>query len=139
MGRLVFNEGDGLRFFKFILEATIREGKIMLPKKFVRRHGNEIPSTVTLETPTGASWQVELLKNSTGGEFWFDKGWKEFVEGLSLEHGNVVFFKYDGVCHFDVIICDESGIEIEYSSNELELINSAVDEDYMQFLNTLEQ
>ncbi|EEF33936.1 conserved hypothetical protein [Ricinus communis] len=29
MGRLVFNEGDGLRFFKFILEATIREGKIL--------------------------------------------------------------------------------------------------------------
>ncbi|XP_057989547.1 B3 domain-containing protein Os03g0212300-like isoform X2 [Hevea brasiliensis] len=116
-----FNEGDGPRFFKLVHESTIAEGKLMVPNKFVRQHGNCLSSPViTLEVPSGAKWEVERLNNE--GEIWLGEGWKEFAQHHSLEQDYVIFFKHVEDCHFDVIICDESGLEIEYPDHDSDVV-----------------
>ncbi|CAL0316215.1 unnamed protein product [Lupinus luteus] len=70
---------------------------------------------VFLKPPDGTEWKVHWTKKN--GEFWFEKGWKEFTQNYSLYHGVLVMFKYEGTSHFDVNILDHSNLEIEYPSN----------------------
>ncbi|XVF15646.1 hypothetical protein REPUB_Repub09cG0172400 [Reevesia pubescens] len=49
-------------FFKVILEETIRDGKLGIPRNFVRDYGKQLSSPIQLEVPSGAIWQVELTK-----------------------------------------------------------------------------
>ncbi|XP_038702044.1 uncharacterized protein LOC119998720 isoform X3 [Tripterygium wilfordii] len=97
------------RFFKPILKDTLREGKLEIPREFVKRFGRSLPSLVVLKVPTGAVWPVELSKRH--GEFWFQKGWQDFAVYYSLEFGHLLFFEYDGSRHFHVIIFDNSATE----------------------------
>lgn len=102
----------------------------MVPQKFVSRHGNCLSSRVTLEVPSGANWEVELLNND--GEIWLGEGWKEFSQHYSLEHGYMIFFKYVEFCRFHVIICDGSGLEIEYPdtpSDDFEVLELDMEEE----------
>ncbi|KAJ9160081.1 hypothetical protein P3X46_025515 [Hevea brasiliensis] len=113
----------GSLFLKFILENTVKDGKLMIPRKFARQYANSLSNPVTLKLPSGAAWQVELLKNER--DIWFDKGWKEFAQHYSLDLGDTVVFKYEKDSHFHVFICDQNGIEIEYPSE----LNVEEDED----------
>lgn len=60
----------------------------------------------------GNEWKVNWTKQN--GEVWFEKGWKEFVEHYSLDHGHLIFFKYEGTSQIDVLILDQSALEIDY-------------------------
>ncbi|KAK9012983.1 hypothetical protein V6N11_041010 [Hibiscus sabdariffa] len=100
-------------FFKVILQDTIRDGILVIPRRFVRKYGNQLPSTVKLEVPSGAIWQVELTKSD--GRVRLQEGWREFAEHYSLELGSFVVFRYDGNDHFGVLIFDRSASEIEYA------------------------
>ncbi|XVE87215.1 hypothetical protein DITRI_Ditri18aG0098300 [Diplodiscus trichospermus] len=99
-------------FFKVILEEAIRDGKLEIPRNFVRKHGKILPSPVQLEVPSGAKWQVELTKCDE--MVWLQKGWQEFAEHYSLKFGYFVVFRYEGNAHFRVLIFDKSASEIEY-------------------------
>ncbi|KAF2318705.1 hypothetical protein GH714_010210 [Hevea brasiliensis] len=104
-----------------VFELIKRNVLNMVPKKFVRQHGNCLSSPViTLEVPSGAKWEVERLNNE--GEIWLGEGWKEFAQHHSLEQDYVIFFKHVEDCHFDVIICDESGLEIEYPDHDSDVV-----------------
>ncbi|GLU13643.1 hypothetical protein SLE2022_302670 [Rubroshorea leprosula] len=99
-------------FFKVILEDTIRDGKLEIPKKFVRKYGNGMLSSVVLEVPSGAVWRVGLTRSD--GRVWLQCGWNEFAEYYSLKYGHFLVFRYEGNCNFHVLIFDTSASEIEY-------------------------
>ncbi|GMJ08775.1 hypothetical protein HRI_004546700 [Hibiscus trionum] len=100
-------------FFKIILQEAIADGRLGIPRKFVRKYGNQLSSPVKLEVPSGAIWQVELTKSDE--RVWLQKGWREFAEHYSLEFGSFLVFRYQGNDHFHVLIFDRSASEIEYA------------------------
>ncbi|XVF61914.1 hypothetical protein PTKIN_Ptkin08bG0173100 [Pterospermum kingtungense] len=99
-------------FFKVILGEAIRDGKLGIPRNFVRKHGNRLPTTIQLEVPSGATWQVQLTKFDE--TMWLQKGWQEFAEHYSLKFGCFLVFRYEGNGRFHVLVFDKSASEIEY-------------------------
>ncbi|XP_043805911.1 B3 domain-containing transcription factor VRN1-like isoform X3 [Manihot esculenta] len=83
-----------------------------IPKKFIRKHGKDLPSPVILKVANGSIWKIELSK--CHGEVWLEKGWQEFAKHHSLDHGYFLVFKYEGHGHFCVFILDKSASEIQY-------------------------
>lgn len=83
-----------------------------IPRKFVRRYGSELSSPVFLKMPSGAKWEIQLLK--CDDEIWLTNGWQEFVEYYSLAFGYFLIFEFEQNCHFNVIIMDKSASEIDY-------------------------
>jgi len=61
---------------------------------------------VFLRPPDDTEWKVHWTEQN--GEIWFEKGWKEFVENYSLDHGHFVFFTFDGTSKIDVLILHQS-------------------------------
>ncbi|KAB1998208.1 hypothetical protein ES319_D12G073200v1 [Gossypium barbadense] len=105
-------------FFKVILQETLRDGILGIPRKFVRKYGNQLSSPVKLEVPSGAIWQVELAK--TDERVRLQNGWREFAEHYSLELGSFVVFRYEGNDHFHVLIFDKSASETDYPHTSTE-------------------
>ncbi|KAK8653762.1 hypothetical protein V6N13_127746 [Hibiscus sabdariffa] len=105
-------------FFKVILQDSVRDGVLGIPRRFVRKYGNQLPSIVKLEVPSGAVWQVELTKSDETVRL--QKGWREFAEHYSLEFGSFVVFRYEGNGRFHVLIFDRSASEIEYACTRTE-------------------
>ncbi|XP_034891263.1 B3 domain-containing transcription factor VRN1 isoform X3 [Populus alba] len=98
-------------FFKVILEDSLREGKLMLPQKFVTRCGMDLTNLARLKV-LGEAWEIELTK--CDGKVWLQKGWKEFAEYYSVACGHFLVFEYEGNCDFHVLIFDNSATEIDY-------------------------
>ncbi|CAL5191855.1 unnamed protein product [Lathyrus oleraceus] len=112
------NEIAPFHFFKIIVSESLNQGKLMIPVKFVNKYGEGLPTAIYLNTPNGAVWKINLVKND--GKIWFEKGWKEFEEYYSLSHGHLLVFKYEKTCHFEVQIFDKSALEINYPSKSVE-------------------
>ncbi|XP_050237265.1 B3 domain-containing transcription factor VRN1-like [Mercurialis annua] len=112
-GRLLF-DAKKAHFFKIILDRSIRDGKLGIPKKFVREYGNHLSSPVLLKVGNGKTWKIGLSKCDDG--IWLQKGWQEFVHHYSLVHGYLLVFEFHqrNTCHFNVIIFDNSSLEIDY-------------------------
>ncbi|XP_065872360.1 B3 domain-containing protein Os03g0620500-like [Euphorbia lathyris] len=104
------NEQFLFYFFKIILDD---QGKMRLPRKFVRNYGHHLPSPVMLKVPTGAKWHVEIVKN--GGEIWLQNGWREFADCYSIAHSTFLVFEYNKRNgDFNVTIFDKTATEINY-------------------------
>ncbi|KAK8321054.1 hypothetical protein V6Z11_A12G077200 [Gossypium hirsutum] len=99
-------------FFKIILEATIRDKKLGIPRKFVKKYGKGLSSSVLLTVPSGDTWHAQLTKSD--GVVWFQNGWQAFAEYYSLQYGHFLVFRYEGNGKFLVLIFDMSASEIEY-------------------------
>ncbi|GMI68864.1 hypothetical protein HRI_000555700 [Hibiscus trionum] len=99
-------------FFKIFLEDTIRDKKLGIPKKFMKKYGNGLSNSVLLTVPSGDTWHVELTRSD--GVVWLQNGWQEFVEFYSLKNGYFLVFKYEGNDTFFILIFDMSASEIEY-------------------------
>jgi len=84
----------------------------MVPRKFVAKYGECLPKTMSVKTPNGVNWKLNLVKSD--GKIWFRKGWKEFEEYHSLAHGHLLLFKYERTSHLHVHIFDKSALEINY-------------------------
>ncbi|GKU99045.1 hypothetical protein SLEP1_g11957 [Rubroshorea leprosula] len=103
---------DTPHFFKIILDDADRCEKLRIPKQFVKRFGSDISSPVFLKVPSGAVWRVEL--QTCADDTWLHNGWPEFATHYSLGYGSLTVFRYEGNCHFHVIIFDRSASEIAY-------------------------
>ncbi|PKI36882.1 hypothetical protein CRG98_042724 [Punica granatum] len=103
-------------FFKIILHSTIQSGKLVIPKKFVRKYGAELSKSnvVRLKVPSGDAWEVELRRED--GAVWLENGWMDFVNFYSVKHGDFLVFWYKSRSsnEFDVVLFDKSATEIEY-------------------------
>ncbi|XP_012472263.2 B3 domain-containing transcription factor VRN1 [Gossypium raimondii] len=103
---------DSPYFFKIILQDNIQNGKLGIPKKFVKNHGNGMSSPAMFSVPSGEVWKVELTK--CDGKIWCENGWLEFSNHYSLYIGHLLVFRYDGNSNFHVIIFDRTATEIQY-------------------------
>ncbi|KAF9608848.1 hypothetical protein IFM89_011886 [Coptis chinensis] len=97
----------------FDLEQAANDVLLAIPKKFTKKFGKELSSTVVLKVPTARKWHVELKEEE--GRLWFQKGWDDFVEYYSICAGYFLVFRYLGNSLFSVVICDdETAFEIDY-------------------------
>ncbi|XP_050211904.1 B3 domain-containing transcription factor VRN1-like [Mercurialis annua] len=124
-GKPMMFESKTPHFFKIILDDdALGDGKLYIPRKFVRLYGNNLPNSVILKVPSGAKWKIELTKFD--GEIWFQNGWQEFVKYYSIAYGSFLVFEYNPTnSEFNVIIFDTSALEIHYP---LEIANRTIEE-----------
>ncbi|XP_038722751.1 B3 domain-containing transcription factor VRN1-like [Tripterygium wilfordii] len=122
-------------FFKVITEETLETGMLEIPKKFVIKYGCSLPNSVLLRLPDGAVWPIEVYENNDG--VWLVDGWKEFADFYSLGYGHLLVFQHKGSSDFQVIIFDNSAMEIKYPkySNVIkEEPERSVDEDSVEIV-----
>lgn len=82
----------------------------------MRQCGDHLAETIFLKVPDGAQWGIELTKSN--GKVWLQKGWPEFAEHYSLEHGSVLLFSSEGgYSHFGVQIFKRNTLEMNYPPN----------------------
>ncbi|XP_065871959.1 B3 domain-containing protein REM13-like [Euphorbia lathyris] len=105
------------KFFKTIIQETIQEGRLAIPRKFVKEHGDCLSNQIITKVPDGTIWKMELLK-SRNYEAFLEKGWKEFSEHYSLKHGFILLFQYQHKSNFLVFIFDTTLLEIPYTNLE---------------------
>lgn len=99
-------------FFKIIHTSEVPYQKLRIPKKFIIQYGKDMGNHISLKVPSGAVWNVELVKSSDA--VWMCKGWKEFAKYYSIGFRHLLVFRYDGSSNFHVIIFDTSASEVEY-------------------------
>ncbi|XP_021809455.1 B3 domain-containing protein Os03g0619600-like isoform X4 [Prunus avium] len=115
-------------FFMVSMGRTNIDGyRMSIPKKFLRKYGDDLSNPVLLKLPNGSKWNVELRRWK--GEAWFDKGWAEFSEFYSLEHCHSLVFRYEGNSKFHICIFDKSFVEIEYPLTMPEMKETDADDD----------
>ncbi|MED6219246.1 hypothetical protein PIB30_034066 [Stylosanthes scabra] len=105
-----------IRFFKIILQKSLQDGTLKVPKKFSKKYGGGVPNPVYLKPPDGTEWRIDWTKKD--GEILFEKGWKELAKYYSLDNGHLLWFEYNGTSKIEVHIFDMSGLEIDYPSND---------------------
>ncbi|XP_024175643.1 B3 domain-containing transcription factor VRN1 [Rosa chinensis] len=88
-------------FYKCVDYSVLQKGKLKIPQDFSEKFEVKVPHQCHLQTFSG-SWRVDLKRIS--GEFFFKKGWREFVVGNRLNLGEYVVFHYFGHAKFDVEI-----------------------------------
>ena len=49
------------------------------------------------------------------GNLYLEEGWLEFVKHYQLAHGHMLIFSYGGRSNFNIIICDKTTYEIDYT------------------------
>ncbi|XP_074335332.1 B3 domain-containing transcription factor VRN1-like isoform X2 [Apium graveolens] len=107
--------GKSNSFFKIILTDVGSHNKLLFPKKFVTIFGKNLKDSVSLTTPSGSQWLVELKRHK--GEVWLQNGWPEFAKFYSICFGYLLVFKYNGDSNFRVSIFEPSALEIDYPVN----------------------
>ncbi|KAL3725931.1 hypothetical protein ACJRO7_030899 [Eucalyptus globulus] len=110
-GQLLF-EAETPHFFRIVLSDHIQSGKLVIPKKFARRYGNNFSHLACLNVPSGDVWKMEVRRQND--DFCLQDGWSDFVKHYSIKHGYFLVFRYEGNSVFHVVICDRSTSEIKY-------------------------
>ncbi|CAA6669988.1 unnamed protein product [Spirodela intermedia] len=80
-----------------------------VPRKFVVRLRGALPETVELKDPSEGRWRVSLKK--TDCTTFLEEGWEEFARAQSLEAGDFLVFRFNGVSRFKVLVFGPSGCE----------------------------
>ncbi|KAK3416131.1 hypothetical protein EUGRSUZ_H01965 [Eucalyptus grandis] len=111
VGRGYF-ESQTPHFFKIVLSDALQNGRLGIPKKFVRKYGSSLSDLVFLHLASGDVWEVELLRGNDGA--FLRRGWPDFVKHYAIEHGHFLVFRYEGGSAFRVVIFDKSATEIKY-------------------------
>ncbi|XP_040371682.1 B3 domain-containing protein Os11g0197600 isoform X1 [Rosa chinensis] len=88
-------------FYKCVDYSVLSTGKLKVPQDFCENFEVKVPHQCHLETFSG-SWLVGLKRISR--EFFFKKGWREFVEGNCLKLGEYMVLQYIGHAKFNVEI-----------------------------------
>ncbi|KAL4595973.1 hypothetical protein ACB092_12G130600 [Castanea dentata] len=99
-------------FVKMSMPQSLREGKLLIPKKFIAKYGVDLSNMAFLMIPNGTTWKVKLTKRD--GEVWFENGWCKFASCHGLTLGHLLVFRYEGNSHFYVLIFDATATEIDY-------------------------
>ncbi|KAI6706115.1 hypothetical protein NL676_009077 [Syzygium grande] len=86
-----------------------------IPKRFLQRHGSDLPGSVFLKVPSSTTvWPVEL--EWSGGMARLGQGWQKFTDHYSIGFGQFLVFRYKLSSVFNVVIFDTSS-EIEYPTD----------------------
>ncbi|XP_026434992.1 B3 domain-containing transcription factor VRN1-like isoform X2 [Papaver somniferum] len=112
----VYMGGPG--FCQIVHNHLVQNEQIRIPQRFIREYGDDLSNHAVLTVSGGKEWFVEMKRdsNSDDGGVYFKNGLKEFYKSYSITPGTFLVFKYEGNSHFDVVIFQMSGTEIDYSS-----------------------
>ncbi|KAF5190977.1 cytochrome b6f complex subunit (petM) [Thalictrum thalictroides] len=94
-----------------------------IPTAFINSFNGVLPEKIMLKYSVGRVWHVEVKR--VENDFFFQKGWQEFVKMHSLVMGEFLVFRYDGNSTFKVKLYDHSGCEKEETLDDKN-INKAV-------------
>ncbi|CAN0912879.1 B3 domain-containing transcription factor VRN1 [Linum grandiflorum] len=93
-------------FFKVIVEDTIRDKRLALPRNFVKKHGEALCSPICFKLPGGggggATWKIDMwieTCSSTSDHshlYLCNETWQKFAQHYSLKHGHSLVFQYEG-------------------------------------------
>ncbi|KAJ1436299.1 DNA-binding barrel domain superfamily [Sesbania bispinosa] len=103
---------SAVHFFKIIDENCLRSGDLRIPRRFVSNYWEGMSNPLNFLLPDGAKWEVTWEKR--GDDVWLGNNWKKFASFYSLDHEHLLMFKYQRKSQFQVVICDQSGLEIGY-------------------------
>ncbi|KAL3814722.1 hypothetical protein ACJIZ3_015990 [Penstemon smallii] len=95
-------------FFQIYLPSTWSQ-RMKIPPAFIKNFDGIVPVFVTLKTSSQLSWQVTT--NKIDKNWFFEKGWPEFVQENSLKKWDFLTFCYDGNSSFYVNIFAINGIK----------------------------
>ncbi|ONM01707.1 B3 domain-containing protein [Zea mays] len=98
-------------------EHTVRERA-----SFVRLMAGDfargiLTETLSLKSPSGATWLVDVARNADADELLLGSGWGDFARAHELQEDDLVVFTRGGGggsgsgCSFDVLVLDSSGCE----------------------------
>ncbi|XP_030529646.2 B3 domain-containing protein At1g49475-like [Rhodamnia argentea] len=105
-------ESETPHFFKIVLSDALQNGRLGIPKKFVRKYGSNLPGLVSLHVASGDVWEVELLRENDNA--FLRRGWPDFAKRYAIQQGHFLVFRHEGGSAFRVVIFDKSASEIEY-------------------------
>ncbi|KAM7529084.1 hypothetical protein LguiB_032494 [Lonicera macranthoides] len=89
------------------------DSPLRIPPAFIKYFKGVLPSTSVLRTPAKRSWRVDM--NKVDKNFYFQKGWSEFVRDNSLMRGDFLIFSYVGNSDFYVNIFDKNNCQKEFT------------------------
>ncbi|PON38482.1 B3 DNA binding domain containing protein [Parasponia andersonii] len=112
-------------FFKIILEDTLQENKLRIPRKFVVNYGETLSDSVFVKLPCGSKWKMKLTKEDNN--VWLDKGWADLAKHYALKRGSMLIFRYEGNSEFNATRFDTSTVEIDYPPRPVEFDKFDVD------------
>ncbi|KAJ9152917.1 hypothetical protein P3X46_026425 [Hevea brasiliensis] len=87
-------------FYKLVVPSILQQNKLRIPKKFVRKFGDELSGVATLTVPDDRIWLVTLRQIDQ--KLWFYNGWHEFVVHYSICTGHFLVFRNEGNSNFSV-------------------------------------
>ncbi|KAM7510272.1 hypothetical protein LguiB_009147 [Lonicera macranthoides] len=85
--------------------------QLRIPPDFIKHFNGRTPKEVILKNLGGKIWHVDVEKDK-GGLF-LKKGWPDFVKDSSLELGEFLVFRYNGISAFSVRIFGRDGCKEE--------------------------
>lgn len=75
----------------------------------------QLTETLSLKSPSGATWLVDVARNADADELLLGSGWGDFARAHELQEDDLVVFTRGGGggsgCSFDVLVLDSSGCE----------------------------
>ncbi|CAA7025530.1 unnamed protein product [Microthlaspi erraticum] len=92
-----------LHFAQLLLAGF--QNRLAIPQKFSTHCKRKLPETVTLKSPSGASYTVKVEEDDEK-TLSFCLGWEKFVKDHSLKENDLLIFKLHGVSEFEVMILD---------------------------------
>lgn len=99
---IYWNHFQCIHFIQYL--HTGFEHQLAIPEKVARNLRTKLPVTVSLKAPSGFTWVVGITTRDH--TLYFSHGWPEFVKDHFLGENDILFFKYNGGSHFDVLMFD---------------------------------
>ncbi|GAY39430.1 hypothetical protein CUMW_044310 [Citrus unshiu] len=99
---IYWNHFQCIHFIQYL--HTGFDHQLAIPEKVARNLRTKLPVTVSLKAPSGFTWVVGITTRDH--TLYFSHGWPEFVKDHFLGENDILFFKYNGGSHFDVLMFD---------------------------------
>ncbi|KAL1215880.1 B3 domain-containing protein REM16 [Cardamine amara subsp. amara] len=92
-----------LHFSQLLLPGF--HNRLAIPQKFSTHCKRKLPQTVTLKSPSGATYSVRVEEDDEK-TLAFCCGWDKFAKDHSLVENDLLVFKFHGVSEFEVLVFD---------------------------------
>ncbi|XP_022883698.1 putative B3 domain-containing protein Os03g0619850 [Olea europaea var. sylvestris] len=104
---------DVPRRFYITISNSLNHGiNLMIPKAFAKDWRHEFGDTVRVIAYDGIIATIKL--ETVNGKFYLTDEWEQFFDHHNLHDGYCLIFEYIENLTFNVIIMDDSGLEVKY-------------------------
>lgn len=99
---IYWNHFQCIHFIQYLRAGF--DHQLAIPEKVARNLRKKLPVTASLKAPSGFTWVVGITMRDDA--LYFSHGWPEFAKDHCLGENDILFFKYNGGSHFDVLMFD---------------------------------